>query len=249
MRRITLFLRTTLGIKALVAATGLFLFGWIVMHMIGNLKVFLGTAETGVHHMDEYAHFLRNMGAPLLPEGFALWGTRILLLGAALVHIGGTITLAIKNRAARPIRYKRGLVHKQSGYAARTMMLTGSLLLIYVVFHILHLTVGSVRWTEFTHGRVYENLYNGFHVWFVSAIYIFAVALLAFHLYHGVWSLFQTLGLDNPDRNLPLRRIAMASATLIFLGFASVPVGFLLDLLPEPPTASVAHSSQGSTSR
>jgi succinate dehydrogenase / fumarate reductase cytochrome b subunit len=152
------------------------------------------------------------------------------LLACFVLHVGAAATLAARNRAARPIPYARS-TPAGSTLAARTMIISGPLLLVYVVLHVLHLTTGTIGPTGFEHGRVYDNLDHAFRGSAIALFYVGAVAVLALHLYHGAWSLFQTLGLDNPDRNRKLRAFAAAAAVALFLGFASVPLAFLADAM------------------
>jgi len=225
MSRVRTLLRTAVGLKFVVAITGLILFGWVAMHMLGNLKTFLG-AEA----IDSYAEGLRTLGHPFLPHGFALWGSRLVLLLCVVLHVGAAARLTARNRAARPIPYAHALP-KESSFSSRFMLVSGAILLVYVVLHILHLTTGTIRPAPFEHGQVYGNLQGSFRIGAVALFYVGAVAVLALHLYHGVWSLFQTLGLDNPDRNPKLRAFAAGSAIALFAGFASVPVAFLVGAL------------------
>ncbi len=234
MQRMTRFLSSTLGIKAVVAVTGVILFGFVVLHMIGNLKAFTGSDLDGVPHIDEYAHFLRTMGAPMLPHGFALWATRLVLFVALVLHVVMVIGLQRRNRAARPVGYHHRPVREVSSVAARTMLVSGVLILVFVIVHVLQFTTGTIQLTPIVPEQVYTNLYNAFAVWFIALFYVVAMGLLGFHLYHGVWSLFQTLGLDNPDRNRMLRLSAAIAAVGLVVGFSSVPLLFTLGLMPAP---------------
>ena len=225
MGRVRTLLRTAVGLKFVVAVTGLVLFGWVAMHMLGNLKTFLGAEE-----IDAYAAGLKTLGSPFVPHEFALWGVRLLLLLCVVLHVGAAAMLTARNRAARPVAYA-SYVPKASTLPARFMMVSGGILLVYVFLHVLHLTTGTILPDEFEEGRVYGNLSRSFAIGAVALSYVAAVAVLAFHLYHGVWSLFQTLGLDNPDRNRKLRAFAAGSAIALFVGFASVPVAFLMGAL------------------
>ncbi len=225
MSRARTLLRTAVGLKFVVAVTGLVLFGWVAMHMLGNLKTFLGPEA-----IDSYAKGLRTLGEPFVPAGFALWAVRLLLLACVVLHVGAAAKLTAKNRAARPIPYAR-YVPSESTFSARFMLVSGSVLLVYVVLHVLHLTTGTILPKSFDEGQVYGNLSRSFRMGAVAVFYIGAVAVLALHLYHGVWSLFQTLGLDNPDRNPKLRAFAAGSAIALFLGFAAVPLAFLVGAL------------------
>jgi succinate dehydrogenase / fumarate reductase cytochrome b subunit len=232
MGRVRSLLRTAVGLKFVVAVTGLVLFGWVAMHMLGNLKTFLGSTPAGTPEIDAYAEGLRSLGAPLLPHGFALWSVRLILLACLVLHVAATVKLTLRNRAARPVPYAR-YTTAEATLPARWMIVSGSVILVYAVLHVLHLTTGTIG-PEFEHGRVYANLYRSFHAGALALFYVGAVAVLALHLYHGAWSLFQTLGLDNPGRNRKLRAFAAASAIALFVGFAAVPLAFLLGALPAP---------------
>ena len=221
-----------------MAVTGVVLFGFVLLHMLGNLKTFTGRDAEGVPHIDTYAHFLRTMGEPLLPHGFALWTTRIVLLVALVLHVALVIRLQARNRAARPIGYHHRPAREVSTAAARTMLVSGLLLLVFVVIHVLQFTTGTIDITPIVPEHVYANLHNAFGVWYIVLFYVIAMGVLGFHLYHGVWSLFQTLGIDNPDRNRGLRLSAALATVLILLGFCSAPVLFYFGLLPAPPEAA-----------
>ena len=237
MKRVTRFFASTLGQKAVVAVTGVILFGFVILHMLGNLKTFTGHDARGVPHIDAYAHFLRTMGEPMLPYGFALWTVRIILLAALVLHVATAIRLAALNRAARPIRYHHRHVPMTSTVAARTMLASGMLLLVFVVIHILQFTTGTIQITPIEPHTVYANLYHAFGVWFIALFYVIAMGLLGFHLYHGAWSLFQSLGIDNPDRNRGLRLAAGASAIILVVGFSVVPLLFVVGAMPSPEGA------------
>ncbi len=236
MGRLSRIFDSTLGMKAVVAVTGVALFGFVLMHMLGNLKTFTGNDADGVPHIDTYAHFLRTMGAPMLPHGFALWSVRIVLLVALVLHVVLVIKLQARNRAARPIPYHHRPVRAVSTISARTMFVSGVLLLVFIVIHVLQFTTGTIQITPVEAEHVYANLHSAFRVWFVALFYVLAMGVLGFHLYHGVWSLFQTLGLDNPDRNRSLRLTAAAAAVTLVVGFCAVPLLFVLGMMPEPPT-------------
>ena len=160
------------------------------------------------------------------------------LLVELVLHVGMVMRLETQNRAARPIRYHHRLVLVESTVAARTMLVTGMLLLVFIVIHVLQFTTGTIQVTPIEPEQVYTNLYNAFTVWFIALFYVIAMGLLGLHLYHGVWSLFQTLGLDNPDRNRGLRLFAALATVVVVLGFCSAPVLFYFGLLPEPPEAA-----------
>lgn len=235
MNRWSRFLGSTLGKKIVVAVTGLAMIGFLIGHVTGNLKVFLPDPEPGVADIDAYAAFLRSMGEPLVPHGSLLWMARLGLIAALVLHVVFVIQLAARNRAARPQAYAQTR-YSQSTWPARLMMYSGLLLLVYVVFHILHFTTGTVEPAAFEHGAVYANLYRAFVQWPWVAVYLVAMAIVAIHLYHGAWSAFQSLGLDHPDRNRLIRIGAAGLAILLFAGFAAVPLAFITGWLDAPPT-------------
>jgi succinate dehydrogenase / fumarate reductase cytochrome b subunit len=211
------------GKKVVMAVTGLVLVGFVVAHMLGNLKIFLG-AET----IDAYAAFLRTMGEPLLPYGSLLWVVRIILLACVALHITAAVQLTRMNWAARPHGYDT----KQSiatTYAARTMRWSGVILALFVVYHLLHLTAGVVSFQpgEFVHLSVYHNVVAAFSVWYVSLFYIVAMACLCLHLDHGIWSMLQTIGWNNARTMSALKGLSRLVALLVFAGFISVPVAVL----------------------
>ena len=233
MRRFIRLYQTTVGKKFIVSVTGIILFGFVAMHMAGNLKAFTGNTAEGVPHIDVYAHFLRTMGEPMIPSGVVLWSVRAVLLVSLVLHVFVVAQLVKRNRAARPIRY-HGQQYDRATWSARLMLVSGIFLLIFVVLHVLHFTTGTINITPIVHGAVYANLFHAFENWFFVVPYIAATALLGLHLYHGAWSLFQSLGIDNPDRNRGLRVFATVFALLLFVGFSSVPAIFFIGGLPSP---------------
>lgn len=234
MNRLQALYATTIGKKFIAAVTGIILFGFVFGHIAGNLKVFTGSTSDGVPHIDEYGHFLRIAGAPLVPEQFVLWSARAVLLGALVLHVLVVMQLAMLSQEARPVNYVRSK-KRAASLPALWMMFSGLLILGFIIFHILHFTTGTITFGEFKHGYVYANLYNSFSGYpFIAIGYIFVMIVLGFHLNHGVWSLFQTLGLDNPDRNQMLRMVSTGLTVAIVLGFISIPVAFLTGMMPEP---------------
>jgi len=213
MSRVVGFYESTLGKKILMAVTGIVLFLFVVGHMLGNFQIYLGAEQ-----LNHYAELLQsNKGL--------LWTVRSVLLFCVLVHIVAAVQVWLRSRASRPVRY-RVFRPPAVDYAARTMVWSGPIIAVFVVYHLLHLTVGSVH-QEFVRGEVYSNVVAGFSVPWVAALYVIANLLLGFHLYHGLWSLFQTLGLDHP-RIAPLRRpFAVVMAALIAAGNISMPLSVL----------------------
>ncbi|MDC0357920.1 succinate dehydrogenase cytochrome b subunit [Oligoflexia bacterium] len=228
------FYKSTVGKKVVVAATGTVFILFVIGHMIGNIKTFMGLdAITGLHKLDMYARFLREMGHQLVGHETALWGVRIVLLACLVVHVWTVYQLRRISKKARPQKYVQTNFSSVT-FASYSMWWGGLFLLLYIVFHILHLTTGQLHFEGFVEGAVYANVYYGFKVWYVTLFYVVAMGALAFHLYHGVWSLFQTLGLDNPDLNRPLRFSALGLAIVLFLGFVVVPLAVFTGCLPEP---------------
>lgn len=212
--------RSTIGTKAIVAVTGLILFGFVIGHLVGNLLVFAGY-ET----YNAYAAGLKaNPGL--------LWGVRIVLLGSVGLHIWGTLKLAGRNAQARSTPYKKARQDQVTSYAARTMVLTGPLLFAYILFHLAHFTApGLDLGGEFDHANVYGNLVRGFRVWWVSAIYIFANILLGLHLFHGAWSALQSLGANHPKYNPLRKRLAVGLALFVAGGNVFLPVAVMTKLV------------------
>jgi succinate dehydrogenase / fumarate reductase cytochrome b subunit len=211
------------GKKVVMAVTGLVLVLFVIAHMLGNLKIFLG-AEA----IDTYAVFLRTMGEPLAPYSVVLWGVRIVLLACVALHITAAVQLTRMNWAARPQGYET----KQSiatTYAARTMRWSGVILVLFIVYHLLHLTAGAVGFQPgaFHHLAVYGNVVAAFSVWYVALFYILAMACLCLHLDHGIWSMLQTLGWNNARTTRALQALSRGVALVVFVGFISVPVAVL----------------------
>ena len=244
MQRVLALYESSLGKKVVVAITGLILYGFVLGHMVGNLKVFTGNDAAGEPHIDIYAHFLRTVGEPLVPYSFLLWIARIILIVALVLHVYTVIILARKNHAARKNDYAKHS-YSQASKTARWMMISGTLLLVFVIFHLAQFTFGTVGGARFVEGKVYANLYYAFQRWFFVGLYVLVMAGLALHVHHGVWSLFQTLGLDNPDRNRTFRLLATLSSIGLFLGFAAVPVLFYLDMMPLPPATESTQLADG----
>jgi succinate dehydrogenase / fumarate reductase cytochrome b subunit len=216
--------RSAVGKKAVMAVSGILLFGFVVLHLAGNLKLYLG-AEA----YNGYARFLRTMGEPAVPPGLLLWTFRLLLLAAVVLHIWAAWQLTRIARAARPVPYAvASRIH--TTYASRTMRWGGVILLLFVIYHLLHLTWGTLH-PSFVPGDVYHNVVAGFQVWWVALAYIVAQAALGLHLYHGLWSLFQTLGWNHPRFNLWRNGFAHAFAWIVTAGNISLPVAVLSGLV------------------
>ena len=236
MRRIANFYRSIIGKKAVVAVTGLIMFGFLVLHVIGNLKGFLPDDAKGEPDIDVYAHFLTIMGEPLIPDMVVLWVVRIVLIIAIVLHVVTVSQLAARNKAARPVGYRRH-AHAAASFPSRWMFVTGSLILFFLVIHLLQFTTGTIQLgspTAIVYGCVYSNLYYAFQHWWILLFYIAALSMVGFHVFHGVWSAFQTLGIDNPDRNRWLRGFATGSAIFLFVAFLSLPTLMYFDVVNHP---------------
>ncbi len=214
------FHQSALGKKVIMAASGIVLFGFVLVHMLGNLKLYQGAEK-----LNTYAEWLREMGAPLLPHNGAIWLMRVGLLVAVLVHVVSAYQVTRLSQRARPLNYKARQT-LQATYASRTMRWGGVIILLFVIYHLAHLTWGSVH-PAFIPGDVYSNVVAGFRVWWVSAFYVVAQMALGFHLYHGLWSMFQTLGVTAGDDRDWRRKFAVAFALLITLGNLSFPIAVL----------------------
>lgn len=212
------FYRSAVAKKWLMALSGIALFGFVVAHMIGNLKVF-----TGVSHLNDYAEWLRDLGEPAFPRTVVLWGMRIGLIAAVAIHIIAAAQLTAVNRKARPVRYQSRRDYVAASFASRTMRWTGIIVALFVIFHLMDLTWGNAN-PDFVRGDVYNNLFNSFEREPVAAVYIVAMLALGLHLFHGLWSMFQSLGLNNPRWNQWRRTFAIAFAVVITVGNISMPL-------------------------
>ena len=213
------FLATTVGKKVVMAATGIILFGFVFVHMVGNLQAYLGPVP-----FNHYAVWLRE-----LLHGAGLWIARIVLLTSAALHIWSATVLTLDNWRARPVAYRKRR-WEESNYASRTMVWSGPILFFFIVFHILHLTTGTVH-PQFVEGDAYHNFVTGFQNLPVSIFYIVAMLALGYHLYHGVWSMLQTLGLAHARYN-PLRHACATVFTVTIVGVnISFPVAVLAGVI------------------
>ncbi len=207
------FLSSTLGKKILMAVTGIILFGFVVGHMLGNLQIYLG--EERLNH---YAELLQA-NKPFL------WTFRSVMLFCVGVHILAAVQVWLRNRAARPVKYK---VFRPPAvdYAARTMVWSGPILALFITYHLLDFTVGTTN-PNFVRGEVFQNVVASFSNPLIAIFYMAANLLLAFHLYHGLWSLFQTFGWDHPRFGWVRRALAVFFSVLVGAGNISIPLAVL----------------------
>ncbi len=231
--------RSTIGKKTIVAVTGTILVAYLVLHMIGNLNSLFGPGGAEPR-IDEYAEWLRTFGEPLIPYEGIVWAVRAILLGAVVVHIVGVVQLNARNRAARPAAFPAKRIGRS--WESRLMMVSGVFLLAFIIFHILQFTTLTIDVTPLEKGALYFNVYNAFQEWYFVAIYLAALVFVGMHLRHAIWSLCQTFGLDNPERNFGIRMGANALTLVIVVGFALVPVLFFTGALGEPPAEEIAAS-------
>ena len=220
------FYRSALGKKAVMAVTGVFVFAWVFGHMVGNAKLYLGA-----QHYNEYAQWLRTMGAPALPQSVGLWVVRILMIAALWFHIQAATQLTLMSWHARPTEYNER-DYMVASYASRTMRWGGVIILLFIIYHLAHLTWGlHVAPQSFIEGDPYHNVVAGFQIWWVSAFYIVANIALGFHLFHGLWAMFNSLGLNNQRFNLWKKYFATAFAIIVAGVNVSFPVAVLMGIL------------------
>jgi len=214
------FLGSTIGRKVVMAVTGLVLFGFVFAHMLGNLQMFLPDHEA----INHYGTFLREM-----LHGGGIWVARLVLLSSVGLHIWAAWSLTRTSFKARPVPYKV-VTPDASTYASRTMRFSGPILLLFIVYHLLHFTVGSVH-PAFIEGDVYRNVIVGFSAWPVAAAYVIAMTALGLHLRHGAWSMLQTLGASHPRWDGARNSAATVFTVIIVLGFISVPLAVMAGVL------------------
>lgn len=241
MGRLTSLWRLTIIKKLVMAISGVMMLGFVVGHLVGNLKIFMG--EEVFNH---YAAGLRELGSPILGWGQALWIARIGLLVALVLHIVAAVQLRLLSHAARPVKYRQ-FNDLSLSPLSKAMFWAGITIAIFVVYHLLHFTLGTVhpdfQMEEVVDGvnkvhalpSAYANVVMGFTMqkWTVL-IYLAGQVALGLHLYHGVYSACQTLGLNHPKVNGLIRPVAAAIAILIPLGFVLIPVGVLADWVQTP---------------
>ncbi|MFF7413115.1 succinate dehydrogenase [Streptomyces lydicus] len=210
---------STVGKKTVMAVSGLIMLLYLVVHMIGNLKIFFGAAE-----FNHYAHWLRVVGEPFMHEEWTLWLVRVVLLTAAVAHATSAYQLSRRDIRARPGKY----VHRKprSSYATRTMRWGGIILGLFLVWHLLDLTTGTVH-AGFRPGHPYQNVVDTFSTWYGNVIYLVAMLALGLHIRHGFWSAAQTLGVGSRARDRALKTTANALALVLTVGFVSVPVAVM----------------------
>lgn len=211
------FLDSSVGKKVVMAVSGIILFGFVTVHMLGNMQAYMGAEP-----MNHYAELLQTM-----IHGKGIWVFRLVMLTAVVAHAWAAYALTMANRKARPVGYRAQQLQAAT-FSSRTMRWTGVILGIFIVFHILHLTTGTIHpGGEFVRGKAFENLVSGLQVVWVAAFYVVAQLCLGFHMWHGVWSLTQTLGWAHPRYDRLRRRFAYVMAVLVAGVNISFPIAIL----------------------
>ncbi|GAA1886337.1 succinate dehydrogenase cytochrome b subunit [Streptomyces durmitorensis] len=215
---------SSVGKKTVMAVSGLIMLLYLIAHMIGNLKIFFGPAE-----INHYAHWLRTVGEPFMHYEWTLWLIRVVLVAAVVAHATSAYQLSRRDIKARPTKY----VNKKAGksFATRTMRWGGIILGLFIVWHILDLTTGTVHPGGYEHLHPYQNIIDTFSTWYGNVIYIVAVVALGFHVRHGLWSAAQTLGAGKATRDRALKIIANGLALFLTAGFVVVPVAVMTGLV------------------
>jgi succinate dehydrogenase / fumarate reductase, cytochrome b subunit len=218
MNRALALWRTSVGKKAVMAATGIIMVVYLITHVLANLLVFEGPEK-----INSYSRFLHGTGG-------ALWAARLVLFVAVVLHIVAAVQLAARRQKARPVGYAAGRDSQVSTLASRTIRWGGALILVFLVYHILHFTLGTVH-TSFVEGDPYHNVVAGFRSPWVVAFYELALAAVGLHLYHGIWSSGRSLGVSSPSPRPMRRQLALALSVLVWVGFAVIPIAVYTGML------------------
>jgi succinate dehydrogenase / fumarate reductase cytochrome b subunit len=219
MGRIRRFYASTVGKKVVMGVTGLIGVGFVILHSLGNLLIFQGSAA-----LNSYSHFLKSSAE-------LLWALRIVLLVAVTLHVIAAVQLTRQSRAARPVGYAK-YETQVATIASRTMRWGGALLLVFIVVHILHFTTGTIRPAGvFSSEDVYANVVGSFRIWWVALFYVVSMIALGFHLFHGAWSSMRSIGVSPPSAQPMHRRISLLIAVLVWAAFTAVPVAVFAGLV------------------
>ena len=217
------FYSSAVGKKYVMAVTGIILMAFVFLHMLGNLKAY-GGAEA----LDSYAEWLRTLLVPFFPHTVTLWVMRVSLIVAVVLHVHASYALTRMNRRARPVRYQSQRDYVAANFAARTMRWSGVIILLFLLYHLSDLTWGFGHPGQFVRGEVFANMIGSLSFWPSALFYVLGNLALGLHLYHGAWSLFQSLGINNPRFNHWRRYFAIAFALVVTLGNLSFPIAVLL---------------------
>ena len=221
---------TAVGKKYVMAITGIGMMGFVLFHMIGNLKMYLGASD-----LNHYAEFLKELAYPIAPKETVLWILRGGLVTMLLLHVHAALTLTRLNHNARAVKYQSARDYQVANFASRSMRMTGVVVLAFIVWHLLDLTFGAVNTIgangEFVKAEVYDNVVRSFDRPVVAIFYILANVLLGIHLFHGAWSIFQSLGWNNPRFNKWRRGFAAGFATVVVVGNISFPIAVMAGIV------------------
>lgn len=221
------FYQTDVGKKYVMAITGIVGLGFLVAHMLGNLHAFQGASQ-----LNEYAEGLRDLGEPLVPRTLLLWLSRLGLIAALILHFHAAVAVARTNKRARGTVGYDERTYLAANYASRTMLWSGIIVLAFIVWHLADLTIGVKAVNQdFVRGEVYANVMASLERWPVFILYVVAQGALALHVWHGAWSLFQSVGISNPRFNKWRRNFATALASTVAIGYLTVPFGILFGVI------------------
>ncbi len=242
------FYGTAVGKKYVMAVTGIIGIGFVIGHMIGNLKLYLGVVEENgqeVYDVDVYGEFLREILVPILPRTYFLWILRIVLIGALALHVHAAYSLTVMNRRARPVKYQSSRDYQIANFASRSMRWTGVIVVLFLFWHLADLTWGWFN-PDFVRGEVYRNVDASLSRIPVAAIYIVANIALGIHLFHGTWSLFQSMGWNNPKFNQWRKGIATGLATIVVVGNVSFPIMTMAGVIEFDESVTSVHELEES---
>lgn len=237
--------QTAVGKKWAMALTGIGLLLFVIFHMIGNFKLYMGSHDD-VYAIDQYGHFLRELLVPLLPWSWALWFLRFGLIAMFAIHIHSAYALTVINRRSN-VNYASKRDYVAANFASRTMRVSGIIVVLYLFFHLADLTWG---WTSdnFVRGNVYDNMVDSMSRPIVAGIYIIGNTLLSIHIFHGIWSAMQSLGFANPRYNHLRRGLATIVSAAILIGNLSFPFAILTGIVDEGDVPTVVEPDEsGST--
>lgn len=215
---------TSVGLKVVMASTGVLFLLFLLAHMYGNLKAFAGQAA-----YDDYAHHLRVLGEPVLPYSGFLWLMRVVLVASVVLHVWAAVALWRRAHRARSVQYVK-FRPVQATLSSRTMRWGGLTVLLFVIFHLLQFTTVTIQ-IGGSFDSPYERIVAAFQVWYVVLVYALAMVALGMHLRHGIWSAAQTLGWSTRARETPIKRTALVIALVVVVGFLAVPVSIFFGLV------------------
>jgi succinate dehydrogenase / fumarate reductase, cytochrome b subunit len=238
------FYGTAVGKKYAMAITGIIGIGFVIAHMAGNLKMYIGLVDEGderLYDIDVYGEFLRELLVPIVPRTVSLWLLRLVLIAAVLIHIHAAYALTRMNRRARPVKYQTARDYQVANFASRTMRWTGIIVALFILWHLADFTWG---WTnpDFVRGAAMRNIDASLSRIPVAALYIVANIALGIHLFHGTWSLFQSMGWSSPRFNSWRRGLATGVATIVVVGNVSFPIAVMAGIVEyDPDAVTVTH--------